>query len=183
MPKTIETVVYTIDELYEREDSSAIDRALDWMREVWSDHTVESVTEALDEFLTELCGGEYDPTGRRTGPITWVEWSMYPRYIKIEADFSPDELSTSNFLFFPCPVIVERVTLGRYGLNLTIAEDLDDGENKREYELVEAWLKHLVVALTNIMVSEYEYLTGDEHLRDCAIANEYTFTATGKPFG
>ena len=183
MPKTIETVVYTLEELYERGDSNATDRALDWMREVWSDHVVESVTEAIDHILTELCGGEYRPSlGRREGPITWVEWDIYPRRVTLEGDFTPDQLDTSNFVPFPCPESVERVQLTHYGLELTMT-DVNNVEEDTCEELVRDWLNYLHNLLERVMVSEYEYLNSEEYLRETAAANEYTFTAYGKRFG
>jgi hypothetical protein len=192
MPATITTEVFTLDELVERGDEGAVDRALSWMGEVLADVAVESVSEALDSTLGDLCGTTGWERGMRQGPITWSAWDTNPAYVELDYDFGPDDLT----LDFPeghslaglgaLPDGVMRISRGRYEASITMDYD-DEGFHAEVTPSVESavedWLSDLTGRLVQVVVSEYDYCTSREYLLECAEANEYTFTADGKRFG
>jgi hypothetical protein len=194
MPATITTEVYTLDELVERGDEGAVNRALDWMLEAWADVAVEHATEQMDAVLDDLCGTTGRDRGMREGPITWSAWDRYQQSVELDYDFTPDELT----LDFPeghplhglggLPEGVMRVSTSAYMRGPIITMDLDDegfpGEVTPQVEsAVEDWLDALAVRLIDVMVDEYDYCLTRDYLLECAEANGYTFTADGKRFG
>jgi hypothetical protein len=187
MPATITTEVFTLDELRERGDEAALDRALDWMGQVFADFTVEDVTAMIDNVLDELCGTHSYKNGWRQAPIMWGEWSAYPAYVTLKGDFTPDDLDGPEFPAghvldglpeFPSDVL--SVSVDGYGLSVV---PLDEDNTEAVEREVACWLDDLSRRLAALVRDEYDYQTSRDYLLECAESNGYTFTVDGKRFG
>jgi hypothetical protein len=192
MPATITTEVYTLDELVERGDEGAVDRALTWMSEAWDDVAVEHTTEAIDMVLDDLCGTTGRDRGMRQGPITWSVWDRYHLTVELDYDFRVSDLT----LDFPeghplsglgaLPDGVMSVHRSHYGPSIRMDYD-DEGFHAEVAPSVESavedWISDLTGRLVQVMVGEYDYCTSRGYLLECADANVYTFTVDGRRFG
>lgn len=189
MPATITTEVYTLDELVERGDERAVERALSWMSEAWDRDAVEHVSEQINEALRDVAPG-----------LEWREWDYYRSYVEIGGDFTVVDtrnMEPTHLLYGPMFPGHGRVLGGSlntrrardYGrdLWLDLTEDAPFSWASAEYdalcEEVLEWMREVEHRLTRMMIDEMDYLTSREYLLECAEANGYTFTADGKRFG
>ena len=193
MPTTIMTDVFTLEELEALGNKRAVERALDWMAEVWADVAVEQTTDTIDETLDALCGSGTSLHGRRTGPITWYEWDYHRMFLTLDVWLRPESLRPVEGEFggdhplaglpnLPHADLVELVEVNGRSRDITVHSKDADLTEQQQQDIAD-WLTDLEHRLTKLMLSEYEYLTSREYLMECALANEYTFTADGKRFG
>jgi hypothetical protein len=190
MAATITTEVFTLDELVDRGDEGAVDRALTWMREAWDDVAVERVSEDVTDALraANLSG------------LTITGWDYWRGNVDIEGEVTAHELASvppGHFLGrvkFPHVEWIERVSFGTrramdcgHDVWIDMAEDAPFGWASDKYADLIAdaidWQRGIESGLAHWMTGAYEAWTSRAYLLDVAEANEYTFTADGERFG
>lgn len=189
MPTIVETEVYTLDELEAAGDESAVDRALEWVGQVYDDDAVGYVSEYLADALraANLPG------------LTVTGWDYWRPHVDIEGEVTAHDLSRippGHFLGhmrFPHVEWVERVSIGTrramdYGHRVWVdmAEGAPFGWADDAYaELITdvvGWQRRVEHRLTVRMQEWYEGETSRDALTELAHMNGYTFTADGRPF-
>lgn len=174
MPKTIETTVYTFDELEEK----AKEKARDWWRQGgldfhdWHNATFEDAANIgleLKEF--EIDSASY--VRNLTGSLT-----LSPREVaeKIKAEHG-----------YMCQTHINACDY-IHALERLKEPPAGDGEERGIYEqerqeLDDNFLARLIRNYTELLQQELEYLDSNDHIDEVIRANEYTFTVDGKRFG
>lgn len=189
--KTITTEVYTLDELVQRGDERAVERALEWMQEAWAGDTDWHISEVLTDALSDAFGKD---------TLTWDAWDYYRGYVSVSGSLSRGDTRIMEEgplagLTWPGGDLVDSFDYGNdvardYGrIDNVWLWVTQDGPSwiAPEYDAlcdeVADFVREVEQRLTQVMRDEYEYLTSREYLMECALANEYTFTADGKRFG
>lgn len=189
MPTIVETEVYTLDELVERGDESAVERALTELARMDDYLACDGVSELLTEAADEAFG---------RANLVVDRWDYYRSDLSISGTVSVDDtriMEEGVFagLSWPSPLIESLTyrtpTANGYGrvdrLWLYVTEagpHWGSDEYDALCELALDWLREVEARLTRLMVDEYDYLTSREYLTELARANDYTFTADGRPF-
>ena len=186
MPTMITTEVFTLDELVERGDEKAVERALDWMQQAWADAAVESVTETLVDILAEAFG---------KNTLTWDAWDYWHGYVRVGGSVSRADMRVMDEgplagLSWPGGDALESFTYRHYtgafasDVSVRLASEDTDWEAARVLrEQVGEWVREVEGRLNKVMQEEYEYLTGRDYLLELAQMNECTFTVDGRRFG
>lgn len=187
---TITTEVYTLDELVQRGDERAVERALEWMHEAWDDVACENVS----EYLTDALRAANLPG------LTIVGWDYHHSNVDIEGEVTAHDLASIPPGHFLGGIALDhaesvlRMSFGTrramdYGHDVWIdmtgeAEfRMDDDEYADLIADAIDWQRTVERRLANWMTGAYEAETSRAHLRELARINEYTFTADGKRFG
>lgn len=190
MPTIVETEVFTLDELVERGDEKAVERALSELVRMDDYLACDGVSELLTDAVDEAFG--------RANLVVEC-WDYYRRDLSISGTVSVDDariMEEGVFAGLAWPsALIESLTYrtptaSGYGrvdrLWLYVTEDgphWGSDEYDALCELALDWLREVEARLTRLMVDEYDYLTSREYLMEMARANEYTFTADGRAFG
>ena len=162
--KTIETKVYTFDEL----SDEAKERALNWMLTVSYDD---------DYHVTDLC-----EDAKNIG----LNIIQLDDYKSNKGAFITSALSCANSIVAEHGDTCETYKTAKNFLKEVAAieypEDSEDSEDLREAQDNE--FLHTLLEDYRIMLNkENEYRSSREYLTDNILANEYTFTEDGKRFG
>lgn len=189
---TITTDVYTLDELIQRGDESAVDRALEWMQEAWDDTICEEVSDWLTECISDALGQD---------SLTVDAWDYYRGYVEVSGNVRVGHTRIMEDgplagMSVPGADLIYSFTYCTqaardYGrcddLWLYLREDAPFGWADPEYDAlcdeVSDFVREVEQRLAQAMRSEYEYLTSRERLMELAQVNQYTFSADGKRFG
>ena len=192
MPTTITTDVFTLEELEALGDERAVERALEWMRDGWSEDADEHVSSLLTEVMADAFGAN---------TLTWESWDYWRSDIKVSGSLSRSSFSVATEdgplagMAWPGGDLVDSFTYrtstsGSYGridnVWLYVTEDgpaWDSPPYDALCDEVTDWLRQVEERLVKVMRDEYEYLTSPEYLREACVDNGYTFTADGKRFG
>jgi hypothetical protein len=156
--KTIETKVYTLDEL----SDDAKDKARDWAREFvcdydWWDHIYyDAKTIGL-----EITSFGLDRNRHAEGKLTQSTVETAQAILKEHGKATSTATLAAKFL--------------------TEWKDAKDDDTREE--LCEEFERDLLEEYSIILQKEYEYMNENEYIDDMITANEYTFTESGKRFG
>ena len=189
MPTTVETMVYTLDELIEGGHNAAAEEALAWVEAAFSDHSVQEVSDTLQGVLSDAFPG-----------LRVVAWEYERGTVEIQGDMlvsavrDVPEGHPMHGCVLPDSGLYWRVCYGTatsnaYGhsLWLDMNESAPFDWSTHEYEAlldtVNDWLMDAENRLRKLMLSTWEELSGYWRLRELADANGYTFTIDGRRFG
>ncbi len=162
--KTIQTQVYTFDEL----NDEAKEKARDWYREHAMDYEWwESTYEDAATIGLKITSFNLDRTRHAKGELT-----THP------------EIAANNILVNhgkDCDTYKLAAAFLK-AQNENKAKD-EDEESQRQAELAEQFERDLLEEYSVMLQRESEYLVSDEAVDDTILANEYTFTKDGRRFG
>jgi len=174
MAKQITTTVYTFDELSDK----AKDKARDWYRDG-----------ALDYEWWDSTYEDAENVGLK------LEYFGLDRNRHATGKFVEDALSCAHKVMEEHGVECEtyrtaELFLKKRGSIVDGWPKDEDGEFENQGDLDEAldtceaeYLKSILEDYSIILQKEYEYLMSDEAVDEAILANEYTFTETGKREG
>ncbi len=156
--KTIETKVYTFDELSDK----AKDTARDWAREhVYDYDWWDSIYMDAETIGLKLKSFDLDRSRHATGSLMIDARDCADRIMKEHGNMTETYKTAALFL-------------------KDIKRTRDDCTLE---EVCEEFLKELLEDYSLMLQHESEYMVSDEHIDDMIQANEYTFTKEGKRFG
>lgn len=187
MPTIVETEVFTLDELEAAGDERAVERALTWIADTYDWVASEDVSETLTEAMREAFGKD---------TLTWDAWDYMRSYVNVSGTLSRESTRTMDegpFAGLSWPSDRVKAFSYRTSTSRSYGGDVwvyvtEDGPDwvSDEYgalcDEVMDWIKEVEGRLSELMVAEYDYHTSREYLTEMARANDYTFTADGRPF-
>ncbi len=172
--KTIETKVFTFDELSEK----AKEKARDWFREASSsDEWWESTYEDASHIGLKIKGFDIDRGSYVKGEFVAGALECAHKIEKEHGEHCETFKTAAAFL-------VDRDKI------VDDAPKDEDGDVENNYDLDQAldeceaeFLKAICEDYRLMLTREYEFQNSDETVDENILANEYTFTETGKRFG
>lgn len=203
MPQTIETIVYSFDEL----DEKAKDVARNWFREHALDY--DWYTFVYEDFanICEILGVDLDTKGKPSQPAIYFSgfcsqgdgacFEGNYSYSKFAAkkirDYAPKDVELHQIAdmlqdiqrrnFYQLTASIKQT--GRYYHEYSMTIDVErNGKNVTvdvENTIIEA-LRNLARWLYCQLERGYEYLMSNEQIDESLMANEYTFTKCGNIF-
>jgi hypothetical protein len=165
MPRTIETTIYTFDELTGEAQKHAISElsdinvGRDWWDCVFDD--AKQVGLKITEFDNYKCSIEFIKPPLEVAELIIKEHGEMCDTYKLAANY-----------------IKEIAIISTSHTNTTTGELTSTGEVLKE-EANSAFLYALRVKYHSKLMEEYEYLTSAEGIRDTILCNEYEFTVNG----
>lgn len=161
--KTITTTVYTFDEL----NDHAKEYARQWYRECAShDEWWEGIFEDAKNIGLKITSFDLDRNRHAEGVFQYTPVSCAERIIANHGNDCETYKTTFAFL-------AERGLIAA----------LDESEHEKLYDCDNDFLKSILEDYSIMLQREYEYIHSDAQVDETIIANEYTFTESGKRAG
>lgn len=172
MPRTIEITVYKFNELSDKAKQVALDNNRDISVDYdWWESTYEDAAN-IGLRITEF---DLDRNQHAKG-----DWN----------GCNPDECANNIMVAHGEATDTYKLAKGYLESLKSIGDfshEPEDSEARQGWEIAKEtrdnqFLKALLKAYAKMLQDEADYLTGDEHIADTLIANEYEFTSDGKRF-
>lgn len=199
MPQTIETIVYSFDELSDQAKENARDwlRGRDWYPySDWHDSVIDWAKEAgaiigidvgqvyFSGFWSQGDGASFDGTYHyRKGAMAAIR-KEYPNETRLH-DIARELQAIQRRNFYALSAgITQR---GYYCHEHTIRVNVEDARDNYGYCRDESAESDMTEAMRDFarwiyatLEREYDWLMSDEQIDECLITNEYQFTEDGK---
>lgn len=189
---TIETTVYTFDEL----DDRAKEKAREWYRDgsldyEWWDTVYDYAKEAGAALGITVDNIEFSGfysygdgacfTGRYTYRKGWKQALRAVTQNETLEDIGRRLQAAQRLVFYKGAAVIVK-TGHRYNDETSVRIDCDPDTDVFTNAVTDA-LRDFMRWIYKSLEQEYEYLLSDECVDDMIRANEYTFTADGRRFG
>lgn len=180
MPQTIETVVYTYQELLDREQDSAIERARSWYIQGQFDDSYwyESTKEEAANLGIDIISFDCDRGNCIKGKLTKSAYDIAAA-IKIDHGETCETFKTADAFLKQLAALEAQYNTD----DENVDDDAIENFNNAKEELEEEFKKAILEDYLTILKNEVEYIQSEEAVKEGMEANGYTFTAEGRRYG